>query len=87
MRKSLVLATINDFDDKQTITSMIMAQKRKYYTINEPKELLVYINENLKPKDIEKQLYGEVFTPLHLVNEMLDKLDDSYRIQHVINKF
>ena len=61
---------------------MIMAQKRKYYTINEPKELLVYINENLKPKDIEKKLYGEVFTPLHLVNEMLDKLDDSYRIQH-----
>ena len=61
---------------------MIMVQKRKYYTINEPKELLVYINENLKPKDIEKKLYGEVFTPLHLVNEMLDKLDDSYRIQH-----
>ena len=61
---------------------MIMVQKRKYYTINEPKELLVYINENLKPKDIEKILYGEVFTPLHLVNEMLDKLDDSYRIQH-----
>ena len=60
---------------------MIMVQKRKYYTINEPKELLVYINENLKPKDIEKKLYGEVFTPLHLVNEMLaffDYFQDKY---------
>jgi len=42
--------------------------------IDNPKELLELINECLKPKDIEKKQFGEVFTPMHLVNEMLDKL-------------
>jgi type I restriction-modification system DNA methylase subunit len=28
----------------------------------------------LKPKDVEKKQFGEVFTPFNLVNEMLDKL-------------
>jgi hypothetical protein len=31
------------------------------------------INECFKPKEIEKK-FGEVFTPMKLVNEMLDKL-------------
>ncbi len=30
--------------------------------------------ECLKPKDVEKKQIGEVFTPMSLVNEMLDKL-------------
>ncbi len=42
--------------------------------IDKPKELLELINECLKPKEIEKKKYGEVFTPMKLVNEMLDKL-------------
>ena len=42
--------------------------------IDKPKELLELINECLKPKEIEKKEYGEVFTPMILVNEMLDKL-------------
>jgi len=42
--------------------------------INNPKELLEIINECLKPKAIEKKQFGEVFTPIKLVNEMLDKL-------------
>ena len=42
--------------------------------IDNPKELLDLINECLKPKDIEKKQFGEVFTPMILVNEMLDKL-------------
>jgi hypothetical protein len=37
-------------------------------------ELKGFLNSQLKPKDKEKQLYGEVFTPLGLVEEMLDKL-------------
>ena len=41
--------------------------------IDKPKELLKLINECLKPKDIEKKQFGEVFTPMNLVNEMLDK--------------
>ena len=42
--------------------------------IDNPKELLELINDCLKPKDIEKKQFGEVFTPIILVNEMLDKL-------------
>ena len=42
--------------------------------IDNPKELLELINDCLKPKDIEKKQFGEVFTPMILVNEMLDKL-------------
>lgn len=47
--------------------------------IDKPKELLEYIDSCLKPKDIEKKKYGEVFTPMNLVNEMLDKLDEYYK--------
>ena len=42
--------------------------------IDNPKELLELINDCLKPKDIEKKQFGEVFTPMILINEMLDKL-------------
>ena len=42
--------------------------------IDNPKELLELITECLKPKAIEKKDFGEVFTPMKLVNEMLDKL-------------
>ena len=44
--------------------------------IDNPKELLELINDCLKPKDIEKKQFGEVFTPMILVNEMLDKLPE-----------
>lgn len=42
--------------------------------IDSPKELLELINACLKPKEIEKKEFGEVFTPVNLVNDMLDKL-------------
>ena len=42
--------------------------------IDQPKELLELINDCLKPKEKEKKKYGEVFTPMNLVNEMLDTL-------------
>jgi hypothetical protein len=42
--------------------------------IDKPKELLELINECLKPKEIEKKKFGEVYTPMNLVNDMLDKL-------------
>jgi hypothetical protein len=47
--------------------------------IDEPEELLKLIDSCLKPKKIEKKKYGEVFTPMELVNEMLDKLDKYYK--------
>ena len=42
--------------------------------IDTPDKLIEFINANLKPKDAEKKKFGEVFTPLNLINEMLDKL-------------
>jgi len=50
-------------------------------TINEPNKLLEFINE-LKPNEKHKKENGEVFTPLSLVNEMLDKLDEAYIKEH-----
>ena len=40
--------------------------------IDTPKELLELINECLKPKDVEKKMFGEVFTPINLVNNIVD---------------
>ena len=42
--------------------------------IDSPKELLELISDCLKPKDVEKKQFGEVFTPMKLVEEMLDQL-------------
>jgi len=42
--------------------------------IDNPQELLKTIADCLKPKEIEKKQFGEVFTPMNLVEEMLDKL-------------
>lgn len=42
--------------------------------IDRPKELLELIADCLKPKDVEKKQFGEVFTPMSIVEEMLDKL-------------
>ena len=44
--------------------------------IDRPNELLEFIENCLKPKEIEKKKFGEVFTPMKLVNEMLDKLPE-----------
>jgi uncharacterized protein YeeX (DUF496 family) len=37
-------------------------------------ELYNVLEKYLKPNDTQKKNNGEVFTPLNLVNEMLDKL-------------
>jgi len=57
-------------------SSYIHMKKQKLYNINEPDKLLEFINENLKPKDVEKKVRGEVFTPMKLVGEMLDALPE-----------
>ena len=59
------------------INKQIHLRKYKLYNITEPDKLLEFINENLKPKIIEKKERGEVFTPMTLVNEMLDTLPKS----------
>ena len=48
--------------------------KRTFYNIKEPDKLLLFLNDKLKPSEKAKNERGEVFTPLELVNEMLDKL-------------
>jgi hypothetical protein len=55
--------------------------------IDKPIELLELINECLKPKEIEKKQFGEVFTPMSLVNEMLDKLPDEVWLDHTLKWF
>lgn len=46
--------------------------------IDRPKELLELIDSCLKPKQKEKQENGEVFTPMPIIDEMLDQLDKHY---------
>jgi len=58
------------------LNKQIQLRKSQIYSIKEPNELLEFINENLKPKIIEKKERGEVFTPMKLVNEMLDTLPE-----------
>ena len=48
--------------------------------IDNPKELLELINKCLKPKDIEKKKFGEVFTPMSFINNnMLCDLEAYYK--------
>jgi hypothetical protein len=59
-----------------SINKTIQQRKKKIYTIHEPDKLLLFIHDNLKPKDVERRERGEVFTPMNLVNEMLDTLPE-----------
>jgi len=56
--------------------------------IDNPKELLELINECLKPKDIEKKKFGEVFTPMSFINNnMLFDLEIYYKSKYNKNIF
>lgn len=70
--------TLQNSNDKQVINKIVMTQKKGFYTIHEPEKLLDFINGELKPKEKERKQFGEIFTPVWLVKEMLDKLDNSY---------
>ena len=50
--------------------------------IDKPKELLELIDSCLKPKKLEKDKFGEVYTPINLINEKLDNLDRHYIKEH-----
>lgn len=72
----LIKQIVGEYFDKQSNTYNISVQFKMSLQslIDRPKELLELINECLKPKDVEKKKFGEVFTPMKLVDEMLDKL-------------
>ena len=46
--------------------------------LDNPKELLELINECLKPKEIEKKKFGEVFTPMDFINNKQLKDIETY---------
>jgi len=54
--------------------STILIKMKLQSLIDQPVELLKFIHDCLKPKELEKKKFGEVFTPMPLINEMLDKL-------------
>jgi len=62
---------------KETIESIVGEIKEKLHNINDPKSLLEFINKHLKPTERKKKENGEVFTPIALIEEMMDKLEES----------
>jgi hypothetical protein len=75
----LIKDIVNKYFDKSSNTYNISIQFKMSLKslIDKPKELLELINDCLKPKDIEKKKFGEVFTPMILINEMLDNLPNN----------
>jgi hypothetical protein len=73
---NLIKNIVSKYFDKSSNTYNISVQFKMSLQslIDNPKELLELINDCLKPKEVEKKENGEVFTPIILVNEMLDKL-------------
>jgi len=55
--------------------------------IDSPNELLKLINECLKPKEIEKKKFGEVYTPMSFINDMLRDLEAYYKEKYNKNIF
>jgi site-specific DNA-methyltransferase (adenine-specific) len=56
--------------------------------IDKPNELLELINECLKPKEVEKKKFGEVFTPMSFINnDMLGDLEIYYKEKYNKNIF
>jgi hypothetical protein len=85
----LIKNIINKYFDKNSNTYNISIQFKMSLQslIDNPIELLELINDCLKPKELEKKKYGEVFTPMKLVNEMLDKLPYHVWINHNLKWF
>lgn len=67
---------IDKYFDKSSNTYKISMQFKLSLQsiIDRPKELLELIDNCLKPKEIEKKKFGEVFTPMNIIEEMLDRL-------------
>lgn len=63
-----------EIDDLDDITMSIKLELEKLS--NRPKQLLEYIGKIMKPNTKEKKDHGEVFTPIHIIEDMLNKLPD-----------
>lgn len=80
----LVKSLVTKYIDKNSIAYNVSVNFKLSLQslIDKPKELLGLIDSCLKPKHEEKKKFGEVFTPMKLVNEMLDELDKYYKKEH-----
>ncbi len=75
----LIKEIVSKYFDKSLTTYNISVQFKMQIKslIDHPKELLELINDFLKPKDIEKKQFGEVFTPMYFINDkMLKDIED-----------
>lgn len=72
--KARVVCTMEKLIDTDIKELMECIRETMSQSLEDKKGLLEYLQSLLKPKEVEKKKYGEVFTPLPLVEEMLDKL-------------
>jgi site-specific DNA-methyltransferase (adenine-specific) len=77
---NIIYDIIDKYFDKNSNTYNISIQFKMSIEnlLDRPKELLELINECLKPKVIEKNKYGEVFTPMNFINDKMLKDIEEY---------
>ena len=64
-------------ENMDTMNDMILSIKEELFNIKKPDKLLEFINRHLKPTEKKKKENGEVFTPIELIQEMMDKLKEA----------
>jgi len=76
----LIKDIVSKYFDKSSNTYNISVQFKMSLQslIDNPKELLELINDCLKPKEIEKKTFGEVFTPMDFINNKMLKDIENY---------
>ena len=87
---NIIKNIVSKYFDKNSNTYNISIQFKMQLQslIDSPKELLELINVCLKPKDIEKKKFGEVFTPMSFINnDMLGDLEAYYKEKYNKNIF
>jgi hypothetical protein len=75
----LIKDIVSKYFDKKSNTYNISIQFKisLQSLLDRPKELLELISDCLKPKEIEKKTFGEVFTPMDFINDkMLKDIED-----------
>jgi hypothetical protein len=85
----VIKRTISKYFDKtsNTYNISITFKMSLQSLIDRPADLITLINECLKPKDVEKKKYGEVFTPMYFVNKMIDDLASRYKEKYHLDIF
>jgi len=78
-----IIKIIKAINKKSNANNIILSFRMGIKLLDDPEKLVTFINDRLKPKDIEKRKFGEVFTPLPFINNnMLKDLDTHYQTTH-----